>query len=92
MSSIRRISEADAFDAGYPGYQVVVAASPESTTVLAGFLAPGGHPPLHIHDADLFYIPVGMPHRVWDPSSTPVRYLEADIQAPDFYAKLAPAR
>jgi hypothetical protein len=30
--------------------------SPESATVLAGFLGNGGHPPLHIHDADLFYV------------------------------------
>jgi mannose-6-phosphate isomerase-like protein (cupin superfamily) len=51
----RRISEADAVDAGYPGYRAVFAASPESATVLAGFLSNGGHPPLHTHDVDLFY-------------------------------------
>jgi hypothetical protein len=38
---------ADAVDAGDPGYKVVIAASPESATVLAGFLGDGGHPPLH---------------------------------------------
>ena len=56
MPYTRRISEADAVDAGYPGYQVVLAASPESTTVLAGFLGNGGHPPLHTHDVDLFFV------------------------------------
>jgi mannose-6-phosphate isomerase-like protein (cupin superfamily) len=47
---------ADAVDAGYPGYQVVMVASPESATVLAGFLGNGGHPPLHTHDVDLFFV------------------------------------
>ncbi len=56
MPYTRRISAADAVDAGYPGYRVVMAASPESTTVLAGFLADGGHPPLHTHDVDLFFV------------------------------------
>jgi quercetin dioxygenase-like cupin family protein len=56
MPYARRISEADAVDAGYPGYQVVMAASPETATVLAGFLGNGGHPPLHTHDVDLFFV------------------------------------
>jgi mannose-6-phosphate isomerase-like protein (cupin superfamily) len=56
MSYIRRISAADAVEAGYPGYQIVMAASPESLTVLAGFLDDGGHPPLHTHDVDLFFV------------------------------------
>jgi quercetin dioxygenase-like cupin family protein len=56
MSYTRRISAEDAVDAGYPGYQVVMVASPESATVLAGFLADGGHPPLHTHGADLFFV------------------------------------
>ncbi len=56
MSCVRRISAADAVDAGYPGYQVVMAASPESATVLAGFLGNGGHPPLHTHEVDLFFV------------------------------------
>jgi mannose-6-phosphate isomerase-like protein (cupin superfamily) len=56
MSYTRRISAADSVDAGYPGYRVVMAASPESTTVLAGFLGDGGHPPLHTHDVDLFFM------------------------------------
>jgi len=56
MSYIRRISAEDAVDAGYPGYRVVMAASPESMTVLAGFLGDGGHPPLHTHDVDLFFV------------------------------------
>jgi mannose-6-phosphate isomerase-like protein (cupin superfamily) len=56
MPYIRRISAADAVDAGYPGYQVVMVASPESATVLAGFLGNGGHPPLHTHDVDLFFV------------------------------------
>jgi mannose-6-phosphate isomerase-like protein (cupin superfamily) len=37
-------------------------------------------------------IPAGVPHRIWNSSSTPVRYLDADVPAPDVYAKLAPAR
>lgn len=56
MPYIRRISAEDAVDAGYPDYQVVMAASPESMTVLAGFLGDGGHPPLHTHDVDLFFV------------------------------------
>lgn len=56
MPYIRRISAEDAVDAGYPHYQVVMAASPESMTVLAGFLGDGGHPRLHTHDVDLFFV------------------------------------
>ncbi len=56
MSYPRRISQADAVDAGYPSYQVVMVAGPESATVLAGFLGNGGHPPLHTHDEDLFFV------------------------------------
>jgi mannose-6-phosphate isomerase-like protein (cupin superfamily) len=56
MPYTRRISVADAVPAGYPGYRVVIVASPESATVLAGFLSHGGHPPLHTHDVDLFYV------------------------------------
>jgi quercetin dioxygenase-like cupin family protein len=56
MPYTRRISAADAVDAGYPGYRVVMVASPESATVLAGFLGNGGHPPLHTHDVDLFFV------------------------------------
>lgn len=56
MPYIRRISAEDAVDAGYPDYQVVMAASPESMTVLAGFLGDGGHPPLHTHAVDLFFV------------------------------------
>jgi mannose-6-phosphate isomerase-like protein (cupin superfamily) len=56
MPYTRRISAADAVDAGYPGYQVVMVASPESTSVLAGFLGNGGEPPLHTHDVDLFFV------------------------------------
>jgi len=56
MCYTRRVSEADAVDSGYPHYRVVMAASPESATVLGCFLGDGGHPPLHIHDHDLFFI------------------------------------
>jgi mannose-6-phosphate isomerase-like protein (cupin superfamily) len=56
MPYTRRISVADAADTGYPDYQAVFVASPESATVLAGFLGNGGHPPLHTHDVDLFYV------------------------------------
>jgi len=54
----RRVSEADAVDSGYPDYRVVMAASPESSTVLGCFLGDGGRPPLHIHDLDLFFVVV----------------------------------
>jgi mannose-6-phosphate isomerase-like protein (cupin superfamily) len=37
-------------------------------------------------------IPAGVPHRIWNASPTPVRYLDADVPAPDVYAKLAPAQ
>ena len=37
-------------------------------------------------------IPAGVPHRIWNSSPIPVRYLDADVPAPDAYAKLAPAR
>jgi mannose-6-phosphate isomerase-like protein (cupin superfamily) len=132
MQYTRRISVTDAVDTGYPGYQAVFVASPESVTVLAGFLGNGGHPPLHIHDVDLFYvvlgnpgtpasrdndrlvvvtegeltaeiaaqqtaapapavivIPAGLPHRIWNSSPAPVRYLDADLPTPDVHAKLA---
>jgi mannose-6-phosphate isomerase-like protein (cupin superfamily) len=56
MPYIRRISAADAFDTGYPDYRAVIPAGPESATVLAGFLGNGGHPPLHVHDVDLFFV------------------------------------
>jgi mannose-6-phosphate isomerase-like protein (cupin superfamily) len=56
MPYTRRISVADAVDTGYPDYQAVFVASPESATVLAGFLGNGGHPPLHTHDVDLFFV------------------------------------
>jgi hypothetical protein len=36
-------------------------------------------------------IPAGVPHRIWNSSPAPVRYLDADLPAPDVYAKLAPA-
>src|ERR1700733_10265330 len=35
-------------------------------------------------------IPAGVPHRIWNASSTAVRYLDADVPAPDVHAKLAP--
>jgi quercetin dioxygenase-like cupin family protein len=56
MPYARRISAADAVDTGYPNYQAVFVASPESATVLAGFLGDGGHPPLHTHDVDLLFV------------------------------------
>src|SRR5580692_2109573 len=56
MSYTRRISAADAADTGYPAYQAVMVAGPESATVLAGFLGAGGKPPLHTHEVDLFYV------------------------------------
>ena len=59
MPFTRRISMANAVDTGYPDYQAVFVASPESATVLAGFLGNDGHPPLHAHDVDLFYVVLG---------------------------------
>jgi quercetin dioxygenase-like cupin family protein len=56
MPYTRRIATAHAVDAGYPGYRVEMVASPESATVLAGFLSDGGHPPLHTHEEDLFFV------------------------------------
>jgi quercetin dioxygenase-like cupin family protein len=56
MPFTRRLSEADGVDAGYPNYRVVMAAGPESATVVGCFLGNGGHPPLHVHDVDLFYV------------------------------------
>ena len=37
-------------------------------------------------------IPAGVPHRIWNSSTTPVRYLDADVPAPKAYTKLAAAR
>jgi mannose-6-phosphate isomerase-like protein (cupin superfamily) len=37
-------------------------------------------------------IPAGVPHRIWNSSPTPVRYLDVDVPAPDVYAKLVPAQ
>jgi hypothetical protein len=42
MCYTRRVSEADAVDSGYPHYRVVMAASPESATVLGCFLGNAG--------------------------------------------------
>ena len=55
MSYLRRISEADAFVA-LPRYRALIAASPESAIVLGCWIEPGGRPPLHTHDVDLFYV------------------------------------
>jgi hypothetical protein len=35
---------------------------------------------------------LGVPHRIWNSSSAPVRYLDADVPARAAYAKLAPAQ
>lgn len=56
MPYTRRITQADAVASGYPNYRVVMAASPESATVLGCFLGDGGHPPLHVHDVDVLFI------------------------------------
>ena len=48
MFNTRRVSERHAVDSGYPHYRVVMAASPESATVLGCFLGDGAQPPLHI--------------------------------------------
>jgi mannose-6-phosphate isomerase-like protein (cupin superfamily) len=37
-------------------------------------------------------IPAGVPHQIWNPSSAPVRYLDADVPAPRAYTELVPAR
>jgi len=55
MTYIRRISEDDSFVA-LPNYRAVVAASPERAIVLGCWIEPGGRPPLHTHDVDLFYV------------------------------------
>lgn len=34
-------------------------------------------------------IPAGVPHRIWNPSSSPVHCLDAEVPAPAAYAKLA---
>lgn len=39
----------------------------------------------------LIVIPAGVPHHIWNSSSAPVRYLDADIHAVTAYTKLAPA-
>jgi mannose-6-phosphate isomerase-like protein (cupin superfamily) len=36
-------------------------------------------------------VPAGVPHRIWNSSSAPVRYLDIDLQTPAVYAKLVPA-
>ncbi len=40
----------------------------------------------------LIVIPAGMPHRIWNSSPTPVRYLDANVPAPDADARLAVAQ
>jgi mannose-6-phosphate isomerase-like protein (cupin superfamily) len=37
-------------------------------------------------------IPADLPHRIWNSSSAPVRYLDADVPPPDAYARLATAQ
>jgi len=44
------------------------------------------------HSAQALARQIGIPGGIWNSSPTPVRYLDADIPAPDVYAKLAPAQ
>jgi mannose-6-phosphate isomerase-like protein (cupin superfamily) len=56
MSYTRRISETDAVSAGYPHYLAAMPVGIESATILSGYLGDGGHPPLHVHDVDQFFL------------------------------------
>jgi mannose-6-phosphate isomerase-like protein (cupin superfamily) len=47
--------------------------------------------PVAVPAQAVIVIPAGVPHRIWNASSSPVRYLDADLPAPQAYAKLAPA-
>jgi mannose-6-phosphate isomerase-like protein (cupin superfamily) len=37
----------------------------------------------------IIVIPAGVPHRIWNSSSAPVRYLDIELPAPAAYARLA---
>jgi mannose-6-phosphate isomerase-like protein (cupin superfamily) len=65
MSYTRRISVADAVDAGYPNYLAAMPVGIESATVVSGYLGDGAHPPLHIHDVDQFFVVVGGSAIMW---------------------------
>lgn len=59
MSYTRRISVADAGSAGYPHYLAGMPVGIESATMVSCYLGDGGHPPLHVHDVDLFFLVLG---------------------------------
>jgi uncharacterized RmlC-like cupin family protein len=40
----------------------------------------------------VIFIPADVPHHLWNSSSAPARYLDADVPAPQAYTRLAPAR
>ena len=63
--------------------RLIVVTEGQLTTEIAG--QPAGVPA-----QALIVIPAGVPHRIWHSSSAPVRYLDADVPAPEAYAKLAP--
>jgi quercetin dioxygenase-like cupin family protein len=65
MPYIRRISAADAVDAGYPDYLAVMPVGIESATVVSGYLGDGAHPPLHVHDVDQFFFVVSGSAIMW---------------------------
>jgi quercetin dioxygenase-like cupin family protein len=85
MTYIRRVASTDAVEAGFPHYRVVVVAGGESATVLGCFLGDGGHPPLHVHDMDLFYVvlsgsaAVRLAHRRHEAKAGEVIYIPAGL-------------
>lgn len=65
MSYTRRISVADAVSAGYPHYLAGMPVGIESATMVSCYLGDGGHPPLHVHDVDLFFLVLGGSATLW---------------------------
>jgi quercetin dioxygenase-like cupin family protein len=64
-SYTRRISVADAGSAGYPHYLAGMPVGIESATMVSCYLGDGGHPPLHVHDVDLFFLVLGGSATLW---------------------------
>jgi quercetin dioxygenase-like cupin family protein len=65
VSYTRRISVADAGSAGYPHYLAGMPVGIESATMVSCYLGDGGHPPLHVHDVDLFFLVLGGSATLW---------------------------
>jgi hypothetical protein len=71
--------------ASRPNDRLVVVTQGELAAEIAARAAPVPAPAV-------IFIPADVPHHLWNSSSAPARYLDADVPAPQAYTRLAPAR